>query len=248
MKITYLSDVHCEFHRDKGKSFVRFLANFAIEEGVEAIIIAGDFATHNIYVERYSELCSLAKGIEVVAVNGNHELYASNRGVLNNNKVKLEKRFSNLHILDKEVFEFKGQRFLGATLWFRNHPENPFYERHLNDFFSIQGFDKWVYPENAACIKFFEDNMKEGDICISHHAPSAICIRPEFKHAIGMNRFYVTDLTNLIFERQPAVFVNGHLHSQFEEYLGQTKMLCNPHGYVGHELRSQEFEFVVLEV
>ena len=41
----------------------------------------------------------------------------------------------------------------------------------MNDFAMIQGLEDWVYDENARARAFFDAEVREGDIVVSHHLP-----------------------------------------------------------------------------
>ena len=42
---------------------------------------------------------------------------------------------------------------------------------------------------------------------------------------------FVSNLSEIIDPRQPALWVHGHVHTSFDYRVGATRVLCNPHGY-----------------
>ena len=42
---------------------------------------------------------------------------------------------------------------------------------------------------------------------------------------------FVSDLEELILTAKPVLAVHGHVHNSCDYSIGQTRILCNPHGY-----------------
>lgn len=227
MQFQLISDVHIEFHRDCGKYFSESIPVLS-----PTLIIAGDFATHQ-YIKR--NISVLVKRFEnVIYVCGNHEYYGATRGMVNQSLTKLKNRYKNFHWLNNSFVELEGIRFLGATLWYKNYPDNVLYENLLNDGYQIRGFKKWVYKENAKSVEFFSKNLRKGDVAITHHAPSTLSINENFKNNIT-NRFYVCDMSEVIYQTNPSYWLHGHMHKPVSYTLYNTRVESNPFGYVGHE-------------
>ena len=66
-------------------------------------------------------------------------------------------------------------------------------------------------------------------VVITHHAPSARCIRPWFEGS-RLNPGFASDLDWVIARYQPALWVHGHMHDCVDESLGETRVMCNPRG------------------
>lgn len=238
MRAALFSDLHFEFHADKGESFVDGIS----VSGIDIIILAGDITTHSNIIKTL-ELFS-KKGIPVLYVLGNHEFYESSFNDVFEiiKKVKLP----NIHILNNDIVELNGVRFLGTTMWFRDDPYNNFYKKGMNDFYVIKDFQKHVYNENNKALEFLFNNVKEGDVVITHHLPSEKCIHPLFKRS-SLNNFFVCDVENLIVGRAPKLWCFGHTHFSFDMTIGETRVLSNPFGYP-HELNSSFNENLVIEI
>jgi len=104
----------------------------------------------------------------------------------------------------------------------------------LTDFSVIEDFESWVYEENARAVDFLDQQLRPGDIVVTHHLPSQRCVAPRF---VGnpLNPFFVCDLTELILERRPRLWLHGHSHASTRIQIGETTVLCNPFGYMGEE-------------
>jgi len=54
-----------------------------------------------------------------------------------------------------------------------------------------------------------------------------------------LNRYFVTDLTALILQKQPKLWIHGHTHDSKDYKLGVTRIVCNPYGYYPNELNPE---------
>lgn len=228
IKIRVLSDLHFEFCRDGGKSFVEKLDT----EGVDLLVLAGDIS--NAAGLAYAlELLAKRFSCEIVVINGNHEFYGSDRASVVSTMYEVTRRpeFKHLHWLDNDVITIAGHRILGTPMWFKEAPLAP---AHLmNDFSQIQGFRRWVYEENSKALNFLQREMQEGDIVVTHYLPSEKCVHAWYKGE-PTNAFFVCDVEKLIVDRCPALWVFGHTHESMDVQIGPTRLVCNPFGYAGH--------------
>lgn len=222
MRIMLLSDLHLEFHCDT----VEFVSK--LDSDVDVLVLAGDINVHDQIIVTLDLFCNKFKN--VVYVPGNHEYYHTSPKKLKAIRKKCHKRNDNLHWLDNEIVTIKGQRFLGGTGWFRDHPTNFPYERNMSDFNVIQDFKPWVYEEQAKFELLLENNLQVGDVVVTHHLPSEVCIDDFFKGSF-LNRFFVCDYSNLIYDRGPALWMYGHTHFEQDLSVGDTRLVCNPRGY-----------------
>ncbi len=224
MKIKLISDIHCEFHDDKGRGFATKLDT----EGIDVLVVAGDLGTVDTLHDVLKILCSRVP--HVVYVAGNHEYYHSNRGVINRAMHKISKRYKNFHWLNNNDIVIDGQRFIGATMWFPDGPGNWAWEGHMTDFKTIQGFKGWVYRENDQTQMYLTNNVQEGDIVVTHHLPCTLSIGEQFKTS-ELNRFFVCDMSEVILDKKPSLWLHGHTHESCDYVVGDTRVICNPYGY-----------------
>jgi Icc-related predicted phosphoesterase len=228
MRLHAMSDLHLELHRDQGMEFLK-----GIPSGqANVLILAGDICSlkHDYWPTRiYEDFCR--KYPEVLMIPGNHEYYGASVQKVEKILCALEARFPNLHVLRRgEVQVVNSQRFLGDTLWFPFEAKNPWYYDQIWDFDKIQGFTPWVYQRNTQVVTTLRRELQAGDIVVSHHLPSALSIHPKFAGS-NINRFFLCDLSDLIVERQPKLWIHGHSHELFDYQLGQTRIYSNPLGY-----------------
>lgn len=228
MKLLVVSDLHLEFHRDHGNTLFRKLGSEA-----DTLVIAGDFTTCSGLLDAFDEVC--AKYENVVYVLGNHEFYGGYDymdlyPVMN----QAMERNPNLHWLENGTTEINGQRFIGGALWFRDCAQARANTHWLNDFRSIKGFKDWVYEKNLETISYLEENVREDDIVVTHHLPSPQSTPKRFR-GNDFNCYFVCDMEPLIAKVQPKLWVHGHTHDSCDYKLGETRVVCNPFGYVGYE-------------
>ena len=241
MRIQILSDIHLEFHHDGGRSFIADLD----PEGVDVLVLAGDICAWHQLEATLPDFCD--RYPEVVYVYGNHELYGASfphvRGLVG----RLESSVENLHILDSALLEIGGVRFVGTTLWFPFRSDNIAYERNISDFQRIDGLRAHVYDEHERATRFLVDNVHKGDVVITHHLPTFRSVPPRYK-SDPLTRFFVSPMDDLIRHRRPALWVHGHSHDSADYLHGDTRVVCNPFGYIGYELNERFVEKMVVEV
>jgi predicted phosphodiesterase len=64
-----------------------------------------------------------------------------------------------------------------------------------------------------------------------------------------MNGNFASRLDDLILDHpEIAVWVHGHMHNPSDYQVGDTRVLCNPRGYIGYESRANTFELLHFEV
>lgn len=69
-------------------------------------------------------------------------------------------------------------------------------------------------------------------VVVTHHAPSVLSVAPRFKDS-PLNPAFASDLTDLIWQHVPDLWIHGHVHDLFDYELGDTRVVCNPRGYGG---------------
>lgn len=243
MRVAYLSDLHFEFHRDGGGALVDSLD----PTRADVLVIAGDLAVAEGIGPALDLLCERYAPRPVVYVHGNHELYGTSRDRAMAITQEAAVRNSNLRWLDCTAVEIDGHRFVGAPLWFGRHGSGERLKQAMNDFAMIQGLEDWVYDENARARAFFDAEVREGDVVVTHHLPSQACVADRWR-GHPLNRFFVSDVEEIILERRPGIWIHGHTHDTVDVRVGGTRIVCNPFGYVRVEENRAFDENAVIEV
>lgn len=234
MRIQLLSDLHFEFHRDGGRSFVESLD----ASRTDVLVLAGDIAVAEGIGEALALFSAHYSRAQIVYVHGNHEFYGSDRATVLAHTRSLVAVLPNVHFLDGESVEIAGQRILGAPLWFPHSAQCDFLQGALNDFSMIRDYSTWVYEENARAVRFLEQELRPGDIVVTHHLPARAAISPQYEDS-PLNVFFLSDQEALIRARQPSYWFHGHTHDSVRVRVGNTLILCNPFGYAPRDLNPE---------
>lgn len=67
-------------------------------------------------------------------------------------------------------------------------------------------------------------------VVVTHHAPSSISI-PERYRNDPLSPAFASDLSQLILETSPDLWIHGHVHDGCDYRIGDTRVVCNPRGY-----------------
>jgi Icc-related predicted phosphoesterase len=160
MKIAVASDLHLEFN---GITFYNI-------EGADVLVLAGDICVAHHFVDgkpTYRQLYSkeyreffdhVCKEFpHVIYIMGNHEHYSGDFAKTHN-ILREHLDYSNLHILNKQIFELEDVTFICSTLWTDMNNEDPLTLLHtqgaMNDFREVMNSNRMVtrkvplYQEN----------------------------------------------------------------------------------------------------
>ena len=275
MKIQIASDLHLEFGdieiKNAGADVLVLSGDVCVAEdlyrhpagNVEFSITATRAAKAASYREFFARVSK--EFDEVVYVAGNHEFYHGKWGTtadILRNEVSV---FPNIHFLENEVFVYKGVTFIGATLWTDMNKGDPLtlhaIRDMLNDFSVVrddtkgysalrpatvmQAHRKTVSYINAVVSEQPEDKF----VVVTHHAPSFQSVHENYRGETIMNGAYASDLSDLILDRpQIKLWTHGHMHDPQDYMLGDTRIVCNPRGYMGEHRTGNFDDAKVVEV
>ena len=94
-----------------------------------------------------------------------------------------------------------------------------------------------------------EGKFDQKFVVVGHHAPSKLSTHPKYAREVIMNGAYSSDLSEFILDHpQIKLWTHGHTHEEFDYMLGETRIVCNPRGYINYEKRADDFKLKVLEV
>lgn len=239
MLLQVMSDLHLECHPDKGVAWIERLD----PTQVDVLILAGDIAEfRGGLLERALRLfCS--RYPEVIFVPGNHEYYGSELEDCERGFAELDDAIFNLHILNGSEVNLHGQRFIGATLWFKDREgeDADFWRLRLNDYRQIKGgFASWVSSRAERDFSYLSREVQAGDVVITHHIPSRRGVAPRWRSSIDdFGRFFVHELPEEVVQKS-KVWCHGHGHDSVQTELEGHRLISNPFGYWKIE-ENQEF-------
>ncbi len=250
MKVHLLSDLHLEFG-DMPRSYT--------PPACDVVVLAGDIATGVAGVMWAASTFD----VPVIYVPGNHEFYGKRRYARHIEKMKAKAAGTNVHVLTDDYVDIAGARFVGATLWtdFDLYGQAPIHmpmaQQKMNDYVQIlQDIHQPMQARYTAAYHkqsrfYIGEVLREPfdgpKIVVTHHAPSELSIHPRWRNH-PLTPAYASRLEYLIFDRKPALWLHGHLHDSVDYVLDDTRVVCNPRGYVGHELNDHFDPGLVLEV
>jgi Icc-related predicted phosphoesterase len=85
-------------------------------------------------------------------------------------------------------------------------------------------------------------------IVVGHHCPSELSVAEMYKGNL-LNAAFRSSLDGFIEARpQIKLWLHGHTHYNFNYWIGETRVVCNPRGYIGHETSADWFKLQYLEV
>ena len=265
MKAIVFSDLHLA-HCD-----LDYPLDFPSE--AEIAIIAGDILAPVSSSLKWIYEHVVMRGLQVIFVAGNHEHYGHILHHSLEDGMGARKQCPGLNWLENEVFIFDGVRFLGASMWtdydLHKRPDESMHVALLsmNDHRLIHTLDREgrrgrFYPQDALAIHQQSRAWLEGELAktfegptvvVTHHCPHPNSIHPRYA-GDKLNPAFTSDLSALIERYQPAAWVHGHTHSSFDYWVGKTRIVCNPRGYVrrtfgGREIENEQFEpFKMIDV
>lgn len=259
MKIRLMSDLHTEF-RLPYKQLP--LSDYC---GEDVLVLAGDIAsgsTNTIAVLKFFK----AQGYKhVVYVPGNHEYYGTSIYDFDNKMRQKCWAEEGIHFLNCDSVEIDGVLFVGATLW-TNFRDNIFSMkaagRAIADFHYIKGFSPEMpqFSTNDAAKLFYkhweyirdayEQRNGRKVVVVTHFLPALECISPRFWNPADLlNDYFASDLGNYIADMEDTVWMFGHTHDPIDKVIGNTRIVCNPHGYWTAQDEGEDFDpYKLIEV
>jgi predicted phosphodiesterase len=215
------------------------------DNDADVVILAGDIA-------RPEQAVAWALRLEkpVLYVPGNHEFYG---GSIAGTAARLKVLCADtpVHVLDDDVFQLGGVRFLGSTLWtdfllFGDGDERA--SAVAEAFRSMRDFRR-IHLDEAATQPFMPPDAETlfrrhaawlaarlaepyagPTVVITHHAPSPRSIHPRFAGSL-LNPCFVSNAEHLLDGTRVQLWVHGHTHDSFDYQLNGTRVVCNPRGY-----------------
>ena len=86
-------------------------------------------------------------------------------------------------------------------------------------------------------------------VVVTHHGPSSLSNHPRYPANDSVNWAYYSNLEEdiLDFNNVPLWF-HGHTHNPHDYHIGNTRVVCNPRGYIGYESLANKFMLKTVEI
>lgn len=238
MRIRVLSDLHVEFQRWTPPAV-----------SADVVVLAGDIGCGAQGIDWGREHFPEA---EIIYVPGNHEFYDSEMHAALG-EMRAAAARTGVHLLDADSVEIVGVRFLGATLWtdFALYGAEPkdiaramaIGQTMMADYRVI----RWKHggsltPEHTRDIHRLQVGwltaalsrpFAGSTVVITHHLPHPQSVHAKYQ-GDWSNTCFASDLSALV--RPPVnLWIHGHTHESMDYKIGDTRVVCNPRGYVPQE-------------
>jgi 3',5'-cyclic AMP phosphodiesterase CpdA len=205
----------------------------------DVMVVAGDLVTGMERGVRW--LRERVTDRPVLYVAGNHEPYG--RDIARDlEKARVAAAGTNVHVLENESLTVDGTTFLASTLWtdfaLRVDPEagmrlagekmNDYRKIRTNRYrLKLRPLDTLRKHQESRAFIARELAAHQGERCVvvSHHSPL-----PD-PDADALSVAFASDLTSLILDGAPCLWVFGHTHESVDTTVGSTRVVSNAKGY-----------------
>jgi predicted phosphodiesterase len=238
MKIRVLSDLHLEFQGWTPPAAT-----------ADVVVLAGDI---HVGIEGLYWARRQFPDTSVVYVPGNHEFYGSDLSEMLA-ELRAEAHRLGIHLLDGEEIIIDRVRFLGATLWtdFELYGSEPHAvaramtsaQQGMLDYRVIRRLGSGLLrPEdtrdiNRAQVRWLAERLAESSagptVVVTHNLPHQQSIHPKYA-GDGLNPSFASDLSHLV-HAPVSLWIHGHTHESMDYLIDDTRVVCNPRGYLPQE-------------
>lgn len=244
MKLAYISDLHISEN-----------IPYSLFENIEAdvICIAGDICNVACHSNLHKLLDYLSYKFEYVFyVLGNHDYYSASNGLQSIHEINLEQtsHLPNVIFLNNNfktiTINNVDYDFFGCTLWSKT--ESLLVQKYINDFryifensytpLRLETINK-EYEKSIKAIEEFNLIESSNKIILTHFVPINNFIQDKWKineTYAELNSYFCNDLASYIETSNINLWICGHTHDGFDEYIGNTRIVCNPYGYLNENI------------
>lgn len=240
MKIRIMSDLHLEWDD-------RFIPSVDDDESSSVLVLPGDICEFDKDTKLIQFLTAMAnRFMSVIYIPGNHEYYNGN---ISNSFQKIHdkiKHINNLHMLNNSYVTINNINFIGSTLWTSLDKGNPlaimYVQESIRDYIKILAGPNYIKLRaidtmgmHIRAVEFLHKTLGnelngQKNVVVTHHAPTHLSVHERYKGDILNSAFY-SDLSGLIAQHDPILWVHGHMHNSFDYTVYNTRVICNPKGY-----------------
>ncbi|WP_457091125.1 metallophosphoesterase [Microvirga sp. P5_D2] len=247
MRLWILSDLHLE----------GFSIDIIAVPDADVAVVAGDVDKPIWKAIQWLDE-KIAPHMPVIYVPGNHEYYGGSYEGSTKRGLSAAAASQGVHMLHDSEVRIGDVRFVGGTLWTDyalGAESRPGRQRDLDIAHSMNACGSMLrdhtaillddgalerfQPEHARAAhkrtrSYLEAVLADGfpgpTVVVTHHAPHPGSIDRQFYGSV-LNAAFSTDLSELIRDTRPAMWVHGHMHASAQYVVEETLIVCNPRGY-----------------
>jgi Icc-related predicted phosphoesterase len=262
MKFDILSDIHLSYTQFNRK--IPMTKYFPDKTGSDYLLIAGDLGEDIVGNETAKKFLTKASKLykKVFVVLGNHDYWHTNEdSSIDERKLfdtipeefaKFVKSFdksNKIVFLQNEGVRVEDVWIYGTTLWSDIPPTKYWYiQRCMNDYYCIYKREgSYAMPityfettkANFVAFNKLQDfvslHRKDKVIVLTHHSPSFQSRSNNPKYDDAINYAYMNNYDTFILENPNIkLWCHGHIHEAQNYFIGGTRIISNPLGYVGN--------------
>jgi 3',5'-cyclic AMP phosphodiesterase CpdA len=222
--------------------------------GFDIAVVAGD--VHTPLTAALDWLATRLAGMPVLYVPGNHDFYwlgGNERYTIYDQLQRGRDLASRLgiHLLLNDSVTMGSSRFIGGTLWtdFRLgshswvHAASTASARDgMQDYRRIRTGPTSKKRLRPSDVRQMHRNTRDfiaqtlaqphsagPTVVVTHHAPHPLSLANPND---DLRWCYASDLTDLIVQGQPDLWVHGHIHRRADYRIGATRVVANPRGHI----------------
>ncbi len=250
MKLAIGSDLHTE----------GCMIDLKNTQNADVLILAGDIINVKYWnVNRFFDKVT-KEFSKIIYVAGNHEFYGGDWNFTLNDLINYCSQYKNLHFLENDEVILNDVVFIGSTLWtdmdfcdpITVHSAKAFMSDFSVIFHDLKLLDPMdtVKRFNISSDYIFETERLHHDkrkrVVVTHHGPSFMSCHPKF-NGNSLNGAFYSNLEEEIGNSKIDLWIHGHTHEFCEYDLHNTKVICNPRGYV-NEGSFDNFQLKYIEI
>ena len=189
---------------------------------------------------------------QIYYVMGNHEHYSGRWNDTAKNLREGLEPWPNIQLLDNQWVDINNVRIVGTTLWTSLNNSDPLVmmsiKDMMNDYHAVTIKHNGIYHKlrpidtleehrrSLDTIKLAAETFDGSVVVLGHHAPSNQSIHERYRDQYIMNSAFYSNLDDFIIS-QPKIklWIHGHVHNEFDYWIEQCRIICNPHGYPGEK-------------
>ncbi len=229
MLLRIASDLHTEFW-GQNYSLINQVLPPLPEDPETVLLLAGDIGVGMTESLRYLEPL-YDRFDEVVYVRGNHE-------------------YLDGADLDEDcpcTVSWNG--VVHATLWtdLSRSPMDMVNARRMCEYSTGVFTPEGTHRVHQRTVAQLAELITPGGIVLTHHLPLFQSVTERFK-THPLTSCFASDLSRLIMETKPTLWVHGHTHDSVDYVYDQTRVICNPFGYLNQEVNPNYNPRLTLEI